>query len=96
MDTRFEWDTTKARSNLAKHEISFEIAALVFDDPYAIVEQDRIEGGEYRCLAVGKAIGSLLLAVVHTTRDEDVEIIRIISARRAVRKERKAYERQFS
>ncbi len=45
MKIRFEWDETKARSNLRKHRVSFEIAARVFADPFAMVKQDRIENG---------------------------------------------------
>ncbi|WP_406604295.1 BrnT family toxin [Bartonella gliris] len=49
MKIRFEWDETKAKSNLRKHRVSFELAARVFADPFAMVKQDRIENGEYRC-----------------------------------------------
>ncbi|EJF87341.1 BrnT family toxin [Bartonella rattimassiliensis] len=48
MKIRFEWDEAKAKSNLRKHRVSFEIAARVFADPFAMVKQDRIENGEYR------------------------------------------------
>jgi uncharacterized protein len=44
----FEWDPAKAQTNARKHGINFETARLVFADPFALVEQDRIEGGEYR------------------------------------------------
>ncbi|WP_370451681.1 BrnT family toxin [Mesorhizobium sp.] len=47
-ELRFEWDTEKARSNLRKHGVSFETAVRVFSDPFALVEQDRVEDGEYR------------------------------------------------
>jgi hypothetical protein len=43
---RFEWDETKAKSNLRKHGVAFEDAMLAFADPYAVSQQDRIEGGE--------------------------------------------------
>ncbi len=95
MKRRFEWDPAKASSNVRKHGISFGTATLIFDDPYAIVDQDRIEGGEYRWRTIGAATGFILLTVAHTIRDEDVEIIRIISARPADRKERRRYEQQF-
>jgi uncharacterized DUF497 family protein len=89
---RFEWDETKARSNARKHGVRFKDAMLVFADPYALVEQDRLEGGEYRWQTLGLAGGIVLLLVAHTVRDEqEGELIRIISARRATRKERKRY-----
>jgi uncharacterized protein len=66
---------------------------LVFADPHALVEQDRLEGGELRWQTPGAAGGIVLLLVAHTVRDEHKdEIIRIISARKAVRKERKRYD----
>lgn len=45
---QFEWDEAKARSNKRKHGVSFEDAMHIFDDPYAVAEQDRIERGELR------------------------------------------------
>lgn len=90
---RFEWDETKARSNARKHGVRFEEAMLVFADPYALVEQDRLESGELRWRTLGLAGGIVLLLVAHTVRsNQEDEIIRIISARRATRKERKRYD----
>ena len=90
---RFEWDEGKAKSNKRKHGVGFEDAILVFADPFALVEQDRIEGDESRWQTLGLAGDVLLLLVAHTAGNEgEREIIRIISARRAVRKERKLYE----
>ena len=89
----FEWDETKARSNARKHGVRFEDAVLVFADPYALVEQDRLEGSELRWQTLGLAGGIVLLLVAHTVRSEqEDEIIRIISARKAVRKERKRHD----
>ena len=96
MNVRFEWDKTKDRSNQTKHGIRFETATFVFDDPLAIVELDRIENGEERWQTLGMADGVPLLVVAHTIREEEIEVIRIISARRADRKERKRYEQQYS
>jgi len=95
---RFEWDDAKAASNLRKHRVSFETAARAFADPFALVEQDRVEGGEYRWQTVGLVDGHLLLLVAHTVRDDEngVEVIRIISARRAEPKERRRYEQNSS
>ena len=90
---RFEWDEAKAKSNLRKHGVRFEDAMLVFADPFAMVEQDRSEGGELRWQTLGLVADIVLLLVAHTVRDEKQdEIIRIISARKAVRKERKRYD----
>ena len=95
MKTRFEWDPTKAASNLRKHGVSFPTAARVFSDPYALVEQDRIENSEERWQTIGVVDGIVMLLVAHTVREQDaVEVIRIISARRADRKERRRYEKE--
>lgn len=93
MRTSFAWDPAKAASNKRKHGVSFETAVRVFTDPNALVEQERIEDGEQRWQAVGIVEGSLMLAVAHTALENDGgETIRIISARRADRKERRRYE----
>ncbi|KQO60517.1 MULTISPECIES: BrnT family toxin [unclassified Methylobacterium] len=83
MMLRFIWDPVKAASNLRKHRVTFAIATRVFADPYALMEQDRIEGGERRWLTVGLVDGLLVLAVACTVTDEEdgSETIRIISAR---------------
>ncbi|WP_375707697.1 BrnT family toxin [Bartonella sp. AA1HLJMS] len=98
MKIRFEWDEAKAKSNIRKHRVSFEIAARVFADPFAMVKQDRIENGEYRWQTLGLVDGFLLLLVAHTVHDDKdgIEVIRIISARRANSKERKRYEEESS
>lgn len=79
--------------------MSFEIVVRAFADPFATTEQDRIEDGEYRWQTVGLVEGSLLLLLVaHTVWDDagGVEVIRIISARRAEPKERRRYEQNRS
>jgi uncharacterized DUF497 family protein len=98
MKKKFEWDPEKAKSNLRKHRVSFEIATRAFADPFAVVEKDRIENGEHRWQTLGIVDGYLLLLVAHTVRDEKdgTEVIRIISARRAEPKERKRYEKNCS
>ncbi|UDF03821.1 BrnT family toxin [Asticcacaulis sp. AND118] len=94
-DTLFEWDDVKALSNLRKHGVDFDTATLVFYDPFAVTEMDRIEGGEQRWQTLGRVNDTLLLLVAHTVwDDDDTEIIRIISARQAVPKERRKYEQQ--
>lgn len=95
MSIRFEWDAAKAAANLQKHGVSFELACLAFTDPFALSAQDRIEGGEYRWQTLGLVEGCLLLLVAHTVRDDEgVEIIRIVSARKATRKERQRYDHE--
>ena len=99
MATRFEWDPAKAAINLRKHAISFDIALRVFADPFALTEQVRVEGDEQRWQTLGTVEGHLLVLVAHTIRDEEedgqpIEVIRIISARRADRKERQRYEQE--
>lgn len=92
---RFEWDPKKARTNHRKHGITFEQAASVFADPYALFEQDRIDDqtGELRWKAIGLVERMVVLVVVHTIREKNQdEVIRLISARRADRKERNRYE----
>ncbi|MFZ1963292.1 MAG: BrnT family toxin [Roseiarcus sp.] len=99
MVTRFEWDPAKAASNLRKHGVSFEIAVRAFADPFALTEQDRIEGGEARWQTLGMVEERVLLLVAHTVGNEDedgeaIEVIRIISARAADGKERRRYEQE--
>ena len=99
MNTRFEWDPVKAAGNVRKHGVSFETAIRVFADPFALSQHDRIEGGEYRWQTLGLVEGHVLLLVVHTIRETDedghaVEVIRIISARKADKSERRRYEQE--
>ncbi|WP_029029939.1 BrnT family toxin [Salinarimonas rosea] len=87
--TAFEWDDAKASANEAKHGVSFEIAIEVFRDGRQRVAADkRFDYGEERFTAIG-AVGGLCLAVVFTMRGD---VARIISARRANRRERRLYE----
>ena len=96
-ELRFEWDPEKARSNQRKHGVTFETAVRVFSDPFALVEQDRIENGEYRWQTTGMVDGALVLLVAHTDQEEDgIEVIRIISARRATAGERRRYAQSRS
>jgi uncharacterized protein len=92
--TCFIWDDVKNRANQQKHEgITFETAAQVFADPLRVMRHDRVEGGEARWQTIGMVYGVIVLLVAHTITDEDdTEIIRIISARRAIRRERTQYE----
>ena len=93
MKIRFEWDPEKARINLRKHRVSFELATRVFADSLRLTDLDQIVEGEIRWKASGSVEHSRVLVVVHTFRDSnDEEVIRLISARRATRWERKRYE----
>ena len=89
----FEWDTRKASANQDKHGVSFEEAASVFGDPDALDGPDVGHAGqESRYLRLGRAATGGVLMVAYTRRRQgDGETIRIISARRASRKERAAH-----
>jgi uncharacterized DUF497 family protein len=89
----FEWDAPKAAVNRTKHGVSFEEAATVFGDPEALDGPDLSHSErESRFLRLGRAATGRVLIVAYTVRRrDDGESIRIISARRASRKERAAY-----
>ena len=90
---KFEWDEAKNHANQIKHHVSFELAIEVFDDPLHRSIPDRIMEGEQRWQTVGLVGGIVLLIVAHTYRDDgDEEVVRIVSARKATRKERRDYE----
>jgi uncharacterized protein len=84
---QFDWDPAKAASNLAKHGVDFPTAAKVFDDPNILLGIDPRPRGETRVQAIGSVSG-VVLFVSYTMRGE---ICRIISARRASRRERQNY-----
>jgi hypothetical protein len=90
----FEWDANKAGSNLAKHGVGFEEAATVFGDPMSITIPDPMHSQtEARFIILGYSHAGRLLVVIHTERGDN---IRIISARRASRRERAQYEEAIS
>ena len=95
---RFEWDERKNKQNLAKHDVDFQTAELVFDDPYAVTIRDLIHDDEDRYITLGEIGPGAVLFVVHTFvvhsgfADEGEEVIRLISARAATDKERRSYE----
>ena len=85
-----EWDPVKARKNLRKHGVGFGEAATVFADPLEVTIPDPEHSeGEARFLSVGLSANARLLVVAYTERDGT---IRIIHARVAAPKERRAYE----
>ncbi len=95
MGYNFEWDPVKAKQNWQKHKVSFERAAEIFWDPTAISVFDvGHSANEDRWITFGNDSNQVLLAVVHTFREETKEeyTIRIISARKATRKEHQQYK----
>ena len=89
---RFEWDEQKNRSNRKKHGVWFEEAQQVFDDPAALRYFDQEHSDEEdRFLLLGMSGSSRTLVVVFCER-ESPSRIRIVSARKATKKELKAYE----
>ncbi|UCZ57162.1 BrnT family toxin [Desulfurispirillum indicum] len=87
---KFEWDTRKALSNVKKHGIAFHEAATVFADPLSYVAADPDHSDdEERFLILGISCEHRLLVVAHAERND---VIRIISAREATKKERVFYE----
>jgi uncharacterized protein len=90
----FEWGAEKARANFEKHKVAFELATTVFSDPLHLSIPDQKIKGEERWVTIGLAGNSSTLVVVHTyvERKGELEVIRIISARKATRKERIQYE----
>ena len=90
---KFEWNPSKARANLAKHRVPFELAQRVWDDPLHLILPDRFEDGEQRWHAIGLVGPAALLLVVHSYPAAELENrVRIIGARKATRQERKLYE----
>lgn len=89
---RFKWDPRKSDSNMRKHGVDFEFVALAFFDPLKRIDIEGHEHGEIRWRAIGEVNGRLFV-VSYTSREEDeIETVRIISARKAGRRERQEYE----
>jgi len=89
MKMTIEWDHEKAKLNFQKHKIRFSDAESVLFDPLALTREDEDAGGEQRFISVGIDALNRVLVVVYTFRGDK---IRIISARRATKKERRCYE----
>jgi len=89
----FEWDIKKARINFNKHNLSFEEACSVFFDPRALDGADITHSkSEPRFIRIGQTISTAVIVVVYTWRiKNEVQKIRIISARKASKKERESY-----
>jgi uncharacterized DUF497 family protein len=90
---RFEWDPRKNASNRRKHGVSFEEAQTAFYDERALLIEDP-DKSEERFVLLGLSAALRVLLVCHCYRKAD-EVIRIISARKANREEKKEYERRW-
>ncbi len=94
-ELRFEWDSAKDAANKRKHRISFEEAVTVFEDEHALLLEDEEHSEEEeRFVLLGLSAASRILIVCHCYRESD-EIIRIISARKADRLERREYQQRL-
>ena len=90
MGLRFEWDPKKAAANLEKHKVAFEEAATAFADPLSITTPDPDHSiRESRFILIGQTFAGQTVVIAHMERRDQ---IRIISARRATRREANAYE----
>lgn len=90
---KITWDANKNHINKSKHRLSFETAQHVFDDPLHVTRQDQSVNGELRWQTLGMLGGIMLVLVAHSlTENDGEETIRIISARKADRSERRVYE----
>ena len=89
---KFDWDPLKAIANLKKHQVSFEDAQSVFYDEFAVQFFDEQHSSdEERFLMLGMSSGAKLLIVCHCEREHG-EVIRIISARKATKRESAFYQ----
>lgn len=86
---QFEWDDTKNQENQQKHGIAFEDIESVFSGPMLVSIDDRFEYGEVRWIGVG-FLADIVVVIVWA--EKAVDVIRIISARKANRQERERYE----
>jgi uncharacterized DUF497 family protein len=88
---RYTWDPRKAERNIIDHQVDFADAIRIFEDNYALSQEDVRAEGEERYVVIGMDLMGRILTVVYTYRDDD---IRIISARHATRRERRHYEQR--
>lgn len=95
---KFEWDTNKERINIQKHGITFEEASYVFADPFALNRYDDDHSqDEDRWIILGKSLREVIIVVIHTFKDDGgIEYVRIISARKATKKELQTYQQRCS
>ena len=88
---RFEWDPPKSQANLRAHGVSFAEAVTVLEDDFALTREDPAAVDEPRFVTLGLSNVANLLVVVYTYQEADA--IRLISAWKATRRQRKAYEK---
>ena len=88
----YQWDPAKAKANVNKHGVEFADALGVFEDPDAITIEDTDSEEEQRFLSIGLDVLGRIIVVAYTYRDDDV---RLISARKATKKEVKIYEERI-
>ena len=86
-----DWDPKKAEANRREHHVSFAEAATVLTDDYALTREDPDSIGEHRFVALGMSATGSLLVVVYTHRQPD--IYRLISAWKAIKPQRRIYEK---
>ena len=92
MSLQFTWDPQKAAANLRKHKVGFPEAATAFADPLSLTIPDPDHSvGEERFVLIGQSARRRLVVVAHAERGD---LIRIVSARLATRRERKTYEEE--
>jgi hypothetical protein len=89
MEVEYEWDAAKAEANLRKHGVRFADAIGVFEDEAALSREDLASEDEHRYVATGVDFLGRVLTVVYAYR---ADTIRLISARQATGRERRAYE----
>ncbi|MDA0745130.1 MAG: BrnT family toxin [bacterium] len=87
----YQWDPQKAASNLQKHKIDFADAIGVFEDEWGLTLREDVIEGEQRFVTLGRDFLNRVVVVAYTHRGDS---IRIISARRSTRRERKVYEQK--
>jgi uncharacterized DUF497 family protein len=93
---KFKWDKNKEKINIQKHGVTFEQASYVFADKFALNRfDDEHSKDEDRWVLLGKSLNETLLLVIHTFRNDDgTEFVRIISARKATKIEKLAYQKR--
>jgi uncharacterized protein len=90
MQPHYEWDEDKARTNLRKHQVSFQEGATIFNDPLVATQLDPDHSrAELRYIAIGRSVRGRVLVAVFTERGDE---LRLISCRKATPRERKIYE----
>lgn len=87
----YQWGPNKAQSNLDKHNVDFADAVGVFEDAWALTIEEQYVNNEPRFVTLGMDFLGRVLVVVYTYRGDD---IRLISARRATKRQRRTYERR--